>query len=360
MNVGRSQYFCHNCGANWSQGQYSPGCPQCGGGALERACLVCKGRCGRRWQRAVLDSWDFGTAHWGGQCALAPLRDRTGQQMGHYRLDLLMELGGVIDRYLGSDMPSQRPVTVLSLSSQTDEAGLLRFQRNLPLLSRLIHPHIAPLLDAGVKNRMPFVVLDRLPTIGESHRFPLPISTIIRYVSQLADAFDYAHSQGILHTYTAPETIVFRPPETLLAGFSLRLLEISQKPQGSDKLWDLPVPLTYLPPEQLVQGTLVDTSIDQYALAAVLYEWLCGVPPFPAAEPLQVVTQIIQQPPPSLRGKAPTLPPALESVIAKALSKRRAERFPTIRAFTDALGEVSQKMLDGSAMPPKEGTDVGS
>ncbi len=257
--------------------------------------------------------------------------------MGHYRLDLLRELGGVVDRYLGSDVSSQRPVTVLSLSGQTDEAGIFRFQRNLPLIKRLVHPHIAPLLDAGVENRIPFVVLDLLPTIGASHQFPLPISTVVRYVSQLADAFDYAHSQAVWHTYTTPETILFRSPEALLAGFSLRLLETSQGPQDPyHSLVDPPVPLTYLPPEQ-VSGTLMDASIDQYALAAVVYEWLCGVPPFHGAEPLKVATQIIQEPPPPLREKAPMLPLALESVVAKALAKRPAERFPTIRVFIDAL-----------------------
>lgn len=252
MNLDWGQLICHSCGADWSQGHYSPGCQQCGGGALEIACPVCHGRCGRRWQRAVLDSWDFNIAHWAGQCGLAPLRDRTGQRMGHYRLDSLMELGGVVDRYFGSDMPSQRQVTVLSLSGQTDEAGLLRFQRNLPLIKRLVHPHIAPLLDAGVANRIPFVVLDRLPTIRQSHQFPLPISTVVLYVSQLADAFDYAHSQGVWHTYTTPETILFRPPEALLAGFSLLLLEISRtSEQATEQDWwvQLPVPLTYLPPE---------------------------------------------------------------------------------------------------------------
>jgi eukaryotic-like serine/threonine-protein kinase len=336
-------WICHNCGANWSQGQYRPGCPQCGGGALERACPLCHGRCGRRWQRAVLDSWDFNLAHWAGGCGLAPLRDRSGQKMGHYRLDLLMELGGAIDRYLGSDVPSQRPVSVLSLSDQTDEAGLLRFQRNLPLIKRLVHPHIAPVLDAGVENRRPFVVLDRLPTIRDSHEFPLPVSTVVRFVSQLADAFDSAHSQGVWHTYTSPETIVFRDPEVLLAGFSLRLLEISQEPQDPGDLWNLPVPLPYLPPEQVSHSYSIDASIDQYALAAVVYEWLCGAPPFHGADPLQVAIQIMQHPPPPLREKAPMLPPALEPVIARALAKKPAERFPTIRAFSDALAEASEK-----------------
>lgn len=61
---------CASCGADWSQGHFSPGCQQCGGGALETPCLICGGRCGALWQRAVADSRDDNVAHWFGCCAL--------------------------------------------------------------------------------------------------------------------------------------------------------------------------------------------------------------------------------------------------------------------------------------------------
>ena len=62
--------ICISCGADWSQGEFSADCPQCGGGALERACPVCGGRCGRMWMRAVLDSQESNMAHWIGSCGL--------------------------------------------------------------------------------------------------------------------------------------------------------------------------------------------------------------------------------------------------------------------------------------------------
>lgn len=130
--------------------------------------------------------------------------DRTGQHVATYRLIRLLEQGALIDRYLSSDVSSERQVTLLLLASQTDEPGMGRFQRNLPICKRLAHPHISPLLDAGVEDMTPFVLLDHLPTSRQSHQFPLPIPTIVRSVSQLADAFDYAHSQGVWHTYTTP------------------------------------------------------------------------------------------------------------------------------------------------------------
>jgi hypothetical protein len=66
---------CLSCGAVWSKGEYSKDCKECGGGALERTCMVCGGNCGTVWKRAILDSNDTGEAHWMGSCAL-PAREQ--------------------------------------------------------------------------------------------------------------------------------------------------------------------------------------------------------------------------------------------------------------------------------------------
>src|SRR5512136_244301 len=66
---------CLSCGAAWSNGEYSKDCKECGGGALERACIVCDGNCGTLWKRAIVDSNDTGEAHWIGSCA-SPAREQ--------------------------------------------------------------------------------------------------------------------------------------------------------------------------------------------------------------------------------------------------------------------------------------------
>ena len=63
-----ARFRCPACDADWSQGEHSSGCPACGGGAMERQCLVCEGACGATWKRAMLDSADTGEAHWIGSC----------------------------------------------------------------------------------------------------------------------------------------------------------------------------------------------------------------------------------------------------------------------------------------------------
>ncbi len=127
------------------------------------------------------------------------MEDRTGQRVAAYHLVRLLAPGTMIDRYLARDVSSERQVTLLLLAKPTDEPGLLRFQRNLPVCKGLVHPHIAPLLDAGVEERTPFVVLDDLPTSRQAHSFPLSLPTIVRSISQLTRAFDSAHRQGVWH-----------------------------------------------------------------------------------------------------------------------------------------------------------------
>lgn len=63
-------WSCISCGAHWSAGEYLEDCEECGGGAMERSCVVCGGECGKKWSRAPIDSQDNHEAHWIGSCAM--------------------------------------------------------------------------------------------------------------------------------------------------------------------------------------------------------------------------------------------------------------------------------------------------
>ena len=70
--MAEQNYQCSSCGANWTEDEYSNDCTECGGGAMERNCILCGGRCGSVYKRAVFDSWDTKEAHWMGGCELPP------------------------------------------------------------------------------------------------------------------------------------------------------------------------------------------------------------------------------------------------------------------------------------------------
>lgn len=69
--MAEENYQCSSCDANWAKGEYCSDCLECGGGAMERNCIICGGRCGNKYKRAVIDSWDTKEAHWIGGCNLS-------------------------------------------------------------------------------------------------------------------------------------------------------------------------------------------------------------------------------------------------------------------------------------------------
>lgn len=77
------EYICYLCDSNWSKGEFTEHCDLCGGGALEKPCPVCEGKCGAKWKRMVLDSLDSGESHWIMNCGLPPeeFRKKMWQKM---------------------------------------------------------------------------------------------------------------------------------------------------------------------------------------------------------------------------------------------------------------------------------------
>ncbi|HEY0754291.1 MAG TPA: serine/threonine-protein kinase [Ktedonobacteraceae bacterium] len=267
------------------------------------------------------------------------MKDWIGEQVSHYQVIRLLERETMLERYLGSNVSSRQEVTLYLLAEPGDELSIRRFQRNIPIMQSLTHPCIAPLLDIGIQEKTPFVVLDYLPTSRQFHPFPLPLPTVIKYAEQLIEALDFAHGKGIIHRALSPEAILLgKQGEILLGDFYLPVLRAASSKPLEKSLLTL---AAYPAPEQY-NGSPADACTDQYMLALIIYEWLCGVPPFQGPTPIERALQHIQVAPPPLREKAPQLPLELEPVIQRALAKRPGERFATLKAFGTALLEASQ------------------
>jgi hypothetical protein len=203
-------------------------------------------------------------------------------------------------------------------------------------LARLRHPHIVRLLDFGLQEDIPFLVMDYAPGGTLRTRHPkgtqLPLQTVVSYVKQVASALQYAHEQRLLHRDLKPENLLLGPDQEIwLADFGLAVVM-----QSAD--WQL-VQLTagtlaYMAPEQL-KGRPTPAS-DQYALGIMIYEWLCGEPPFSGTFS-ELAIQHTLAPPPSLTKKVPTIPAGVEYVVLKALAKDPELRFASVEAFALAF-----------------------
>jgi serine/threonine protein kinase len=267
---------------------------------------------------------------------------RLGQQVGEYRLVRKLGDGGFGTVYLAEHVHEHTKVAVKVLNMRLTKSEDFKDFLNEARTMRLRHPHIAPLLDFGMsRDDLPFLVMEYAPEGTLRDRHPkgdrLALSTIVSYVDQLTQALQYAHDHHVIHRDVKPENILVRADGTLLVSdFGVaKLLEQSELVSRQTQV-GTPV---YMAPEQY-RGYPCFAS-DQYALAVMTYEWICGVRPFQGPA-IGLAIQHMNTPPLPLRDHLPHLSKTVERVILKALAKTPEERFEHIQQFADALHEAVQ------------------
>jgi serine/threonine protein kinase len=269
--------------------------------------------------------------------------DRIGQQLGNYRLTQILGRGGFAEVYLGEHIYLKTLTAIKVLQTRlSDTEDIGSFLKEAQMIARLSHPGIVRVMDFGIDNETPFLVMDYAPNGTLRQRHPkgsrLPLSTIVPYVKQLADALHYAHSEKLIHRDIKPENLlVGKRKEILLSDFGIALIAQSSRYQSTQ---DVVGTVAYMSPEQ-IQGKPRPAS-DQYSLAVVIYEWLCGDRPFHGSF-TELCTQHIFASPPPLREKVPAISSDVERVIMTALAKEPKERFGNIQAFANALEQASQQ-----------------
>jgi eukaryotic-like serine/threonine-protein kinase len=264
-----------------------------------------------------------------------------GQQVGEYRLVSKLGDGSFGTVYQAEHVHEHTLAAVKVLDIRLNKGGDLKdFINEASMMMRLRHPHIVPLLNFGIsRDDLPFLVTEYAPKGTLRDRHPkgerLPLLTIVSYVDQLASALQYAHDHRVIHRDVKPENILVRADGTLLVSdFGIaKLLERSIL-ISRQKLAGTPA---YMAPEQY-EGYPCFAS-DQYALAVIVYEWICGARLFQATGP-GLALQHMYTPPPRLREHLPELSEAVEHVILKALAKAPEKRFERIQEFADALREA--------------------
>jgi serine/threonine protein kinase len=157
---------------------------------------------------------------------------------------------------------------------------------------------------------------------------------VLNYVQQMSEALAYVHDQGLVHRDMKPQNILVDEQEHLLLADLDTTIESYSLHPGHSYLREFEGTILYAAPEQL-QGKPCRRS-DQYTLAIMAYEWLCGTWPF-IGNFHEVAHQHLFVKPPSLAEKGYACPPNIERVICKALEKDPAQRFGNIRQFADEL-----------------------
>ena len=302
---------------------------------------------------------------------------------GRYTLERELGRGGTATVYLAQDLRHKRLVALKVLHQPLGTlVGPSRFRHEIETAAGLSHPHILPLYDSGGDVRddsgdrllyyvMPYVAGGSLRERLQ-RECRLAGRDALRILREVATALDYAHRHGVVHRDIKPENILLAEDgDALVADFGIaRALqraaaEATGERTGIDValLDDCPDTLSqwgavvgtpaYMSPEQALGRRDIDGRSDQYALGCVAFEVLAGVRPFSGSTAEQLAQRPTQEPP-SLAALRPDLPPAVDTVLMRALAPVAEDRFASATALAVALGDALAVPREDSA----EGVDA--
>jgi serine/threonine-protein kinase len=283
---------------------------------------------------------------------------------------------GVVYRGLRTKLNRSVAIKVMHASLPGAMAARERFEREAKLMALLEHPHCVSVIDYGLHDNKPYVVMELVrgrslhDLIVEQGRFDVPRATDI--LRQVLSGLAHAHEQGIIHRDIKPANIMITPKAPL--GVHARILDfgLARLHESSGSLSHGVVVGTpsYMAPEQC-RGDKIDVRVDLYACGIVLFEMLTGKKPFVASDPIGIVKKQVEDPPPRLVDIMPGSYGELEGVVARALAKSPDERFPSAVAMSEALDaavagrvapeattQMTQAIADSELIPVEGSVDV--
>jgi len=271
-----------------------------------------------------------------------------GDTLGRYLIVRRLGRGATATVYLASDPKHHRDVAVKVLHPALAEAvGSERFHREIEIAATLHHPHILPLFESGAEDGLLFFVMPHVE--GESLRDRLqggrlPADQALRIAREVAGALDYSHRHGVVHRDIKPENILIQDGQAIVADFGIaRAIDAAGDGQG---LRGTGTP-HYMSPEQATAASLIDGRADIYALGCVVYEMVCGAPPFDGATAEEILAHHVGTPVPPLARPGLDPLPSVAAAVRRALAKAPAERFATAADFGRALDAAAPPRLPG-------------
>jgi len=261
---------------------------------------------------------------------------------GRYRIERELGEGGMATVYLAHDLKHERRVALKVLKPELAAVvGAERFLAEIKTTANLQHPNILPLFDSGEADSFLFYVMPYVE--GETLRekldreHQLPVEEAVRITTDVAEALDHAHRQGVVHRDIKPGNILLRDGRPLVADFGIAL---AVGVAGGGRMTETGLSLGtphYMSPEQATGDQTVGAATDIYALACVLYEMLVGDPPYLGSTAQAILGKIIAGEIASATRQRRSVPPNVDAAIRRALEKLPADRFSSAQDFSRAL-----------------------
>ena len=268
-----------------------------------------------------------------------------------YRLDAALGQGGMGVVYRGHDVLLERDVAVKVVSgARLGTEGRTRLLAEARAVAQLHDPHIVTIFDAGEAAGTPFIVMELLAGASLFDHKPTSLSEALEILCQVCAALEHAHEHGIVHRDLKPENVILAPAGAE-PGAAVKLTDFGlARPMAARVSTEGTISGTvfYIAPEQAL-GQPVDGRADLYSLGVMLYELAAGRLPFVADDPLAVISQHLyaQVVPPSTHNAA--IPPGLDALIVKLLSKQPADRPASAAEVGRALEAIIRSLAGGAA-----------
>ncbi len=275
-------------------------------------------------------------------------------QIAHFRLNGYLGRGARAVVYLAQDARTQQNVALKVMAPElaSDTAFRSRFLRESRIVAAVTHPNILPVYEADEADGALYLAM-RYVQGGDARSLlnrsgPLPAASAWDIIAAVAAALDVAHMHGLIHGDVRPANILLDVPSTddgapppgggefgqvYLSDFGMSRSSAPGEVIAAGQA----EPLDYAAPEQ-IEKQETDGRADLYSLACAGFELLCGSPPFGQDQGLTLMYAQLYAPPPSVSARRPDVPTAVDSVLATALAKNPADRFPSCSQFAEALG----------------------
>ena len=281
---------------------------------------------------------------------------------GRYEIEELVGTGGMSSVYRARDSVLERRVAlkVLHEHFSADPEYVERFRREARAIARLNHPNIVTVIDRGEFGKRQFIVFEHIP--GENlkevveREGQLPVAQALALTHQIARGLAFAHQHGVVHRDVKPQNVLVDESGTAkVTDFGIaRSLDPGEELTQTGTLLGTS---DYIAPEQ-ASGEPIDARSDQYSLGVLLYELLTGEVPYPADSFMAVAMRHLRDPVPSVRERRRDVPDRVDKIVARAMAKRPADRFPSTEAM---MGAIEAALADtGEGAGRNEATGVHS
>jgi serine/threonine-protein kinase len=273
-------------------------------------------------------------------------------------------LGGGMSRvFLANEVALGRAVVVKVLPPDL-AAGVNaeRFRREIQLAAQLQHPHIVPLLSAGLHEDLLYYTMPFIEGESLRHRMErdgsLPVRDVVRILHDVVEALAYAHERGVIHRDIKPGNILTLGPHALVTDFGVaKALSAALPHSGTTSAGMVVGSPAYMAPEQLAGDPSADHRVDLYAAGLLAYELLSGSSPFTGTTPQETMAAQLTRTPDPLHEVRSDVPSELSAVIERALQKAPEKRHPTARAMLEDLERVTTPqgaVFTGAAAPRRD------